>query len=182
MPFRQRNKDFSKAMKVRTRKASTRKSYLFRKEGSTQRADFTLTATPLAACIRQSNYYIPLFPVSAPQSLQHLFWDQWVCRAATFCCHPSQIRSLLFPCVGISRTLLIGRMMDVIYGPRIKCVSFKKSPYNERKRLLMSQVDQTRCTCIEIDLPESSTLLLQREPPQVKMTARINSLPHSFTP
>lgn len=31
-------------------------------------------------------------------------------------------------------------------------------------------------------LPESPTLLLQREPPQVKMTARMNSLPHSFTP
>lgn len=29
--------------------------------------------------------------------------------------------------------------------------------------------------------PESPSLLLQREPPQVKMTARMNSLPHSFT-
>jgi len=30
--------------------------------------------------------------------------------------------------------------------------------------------------------PETSRDLLHREPPQVKMTARMNSLPHSFTP
>lgn len=144
-------------------------------EGSAERADFTLTATPLAACIRQSNYYIPPFPVSAPQSLQHLLWD----RRAKFCGHSFQIQSLLFPSVGVSRTLLTDRMMDAICVPGNKCFFSKKSPYNGREQLLMSQVDQTRC---EIVLPESSTILLQREPPQVKMTARINSLPHSFTP
>lgn len=148
-------------------------------EGSAERANFTLTATPLAACIRQSNYYIPPFPVSAPQSFQHFFWERRASRAAKFCGHSFQIQSLLFPCVGVSWTLLTDRMMDAICVPRIKCVFSKKSPYNWREQLLRSQVDQTRC---EIVLPESSTILLQREPPQVKMTARINSLPHSFTP
>lgn len=148
-------------------------------EGSAERADFTLTTTPLAACIRQSNDYIPPFPVSAPQSLQHLFWDRRASRAAKFCGHSFQIQSLLFPCVGVSRTLLTDRMMDAVCVPGIKCFFSKKIPYNGREHLLMSQVDQTRC---EIVLPESSTIRLQREPPQVKMTARINSLPHSFTP
>lgn len=100
---------------------STRYMYLFRWEGLAKGADFALTATPFAACIRQSNYHISPFPVNALQSLQHLFWDRGASRAEKFCGHWCQIHSLVTPCMAISRTLLVGRMRDVICVPGEKC-------------------------------------------------------------
>lgn len=152
----------------------------------TQRADFTLAAAPLAAGIRQSDHYISSFPVCTPQRLQYILWDGRARWAAVFICQSCHIPYLISPHLGLGWILLMVKLRDGICGPCVEGLFSKKSFYNRRVELMSCMVwcchkDQLASSLRQL-LPWLGMPRRQRDPPHVKMTARMNSRPHSFTP
>lgn len=153
---------------------------------STQRTDFTLAAAPLAAGIGQSHHDISSLPVRTPQRLQHVLWDCGASGAAVSISQRCHIPSAISPHFGLGWILLVAKLWEGICGPGVEGLFSKKSFYNSSVKLMSCMV----VCCSKYRLTSGGRQLLpwlamprrQRDPPHVKMTARMNSRPHSFTP